>query len=194
MIEFSEDAQAAYGAAMDKATFLAWVRDKDGRYELDNGRVVMQARITRAHSTVANEFVAVLRSLIDADKWGIHTESFGIEAGNSIRYPDVMVETRGGELDDMTTDEPLFLVEVLSPSSVENDFVTKPAEYLILPSLQIYIVASQDAPKCWVWQRDPVTGVFPDEPVKISGRDAVIDIAVFGIALPLCEIYRHIGT
>lgn len=66
----------------------------------------------------------------------------------------------------------------------------KLAEYTSLPSLQCYIVASQDEAIVWVWQRDEDTGGFPALPEEIVGIDAAIVVRALCITLPLGEIYR----
>ena len=90
----------------------------------------------------------------------------------------------------MSTTWAVLLVEVLSPSSVARDMNLKLAEYTSLPSLQCYVVASQDEAIVWVWQRDEDTGAFPALPQEISGLDGRIDVRSLGIDLPLAEIYR----
>ena len=92
----------------------------------------------------------------------------------------------------MASTRPLLVVEVLSPSSVARDMNLKLAEYTSLPSLQCYIVASQDEAIVWVWQRDEDTGTFPALPQEISGLDGRIDVRGLGIDPPLAEIYRGI--
>jgi hypothetical protein len=72
--------------------------------------------------------------------------------------------------------------------------VEKLAEYTSLPSLEAYIVASQDEPICWVWQRTGADRSFERKPEDISGRDKAIEIGALGISLPMSEIYRGIGT
>ena len=81
-------------------------------------------------------------------------------------------------------------MEVLSPSSLAVDLHDKPAEYLGLSSLECYIVAAQDEPRVWVWQR-AADGArpFPDSAEKHEGIDATIPIRALGIDLPLAEIY-----
>jgi hypothetical protein len=37
---------------MDKPTFLAWVQEREGRYELDDGHVVMMTGGTRGHGRI----------------------------------------------------------------------------------------------------------------------------------------------
>ena len=61
-------------------------------------------------------------------------------------------------------------------------------------SLEAYVVASQDAPIVWIWQRRPDRDqAFPPEPVEISGPNAVVTVDRLGLTLPLAELYRGIG-
>jgi Uma2 family endonuclease len=108
-----------------------------------------------------------------------------------ISAPDVLVERVHPDGKALSTDEPVLLVEVLSPSSVGTDMVAKLAEYTSLPSLEAYIVASQEEPICWIWQRTGEARSFAQKP---AGRDKSIEIAALGIALPMGEIYRGIGN
>jgi hypothetical protein len=70
----------------------------------------------------------------------------------------------------------------------------KLAEYTSLPSLEAYIVASQDEPLCRVWQRHGEERDFPQEPHVIKGGEAVIALPALAISLPLSVIYRNIVT
>ena len=85
----------------------------------------------------------------------------------------------------------MLLIEVLSPNSEERDLSVKPAEYLSIASLDTYMVASQDAVLCYVWQRHP-DGGFEEAPAKVEGRDQVIQVARLGLAIRLGEVYRGI--
>lgn len=84
-------------------------------------------------------------------------------------------------------------MEVLSPSSAGRDLAIKATEYTSLPSLEAYVVASQDKAIVWVWQRDPDTRAFPAQPVEIEGLDGIISVPALGVTLPLAEIYRGIA-
>ena len=92
----------------------------------------------------------------------------------------------------MSTTTPVLLVEVLSPSSVGRDLSVKLAEYVSLPSLQCYIVASQDEAMVWVWQRDSGTGAFSQIATEIAGPEGKISITSLGIEIALEEIYSGI--
>ena len=63
-------------------------------------------------------------------------------AGHTVRYPDVVVGRHGVDPSALSIDNPAVLVEVLSPASVTIDLVIKTREYLSIPSLEAYIVAS----------------------------------------------------
>lgn len=178
---------------MDKAQFLQWVQGRQGKYELRRGRVVMHPGISRNHRRLMTAFIVALTSRLPSDAWEIGAAEFAIEIGDDIRYPDVLVEKAGGAGSALSTSEPVLLVEILSPSSVGTDFTEKLAEYTSLASLEAYIIASQDEPICWLWQRG-AGGAFPRLPEEIKGRDAAIALTARAISLPLAEIYRGIGT
>ena len=58
-----------------------------------------------------------------------------------------------------------------------------------LPSLGAYLVFAQNAPKAWAWIRG-ATGFSPG-PQTFEG-DAVIEVPVLAVTLPLAEIHAGI--
>ncbi len=194
MSGFAEDGAPAYDAPMTKAVFLQWVQRQERRHELKDGRAIMHAGTTHRHAVLSARFVGALSLRLDPDRWAICTADFAVEIGDVVRYPDVLVQTTGIDGAALSTDKPVLLVEVLSPSSVGTDMTVKLAEYTSLASLEAYIVASQDEAILWVWQRDAASKTFPAKPQEISGRGSELNIASLGIALPLAELYRGITT
>jgi Uma2 family endonuclease len=182
------------GLKLDKRAFLQWVQKQERRYELKDGEVVMHPGVSRDHTALVTRFVLALGNRLDPDTWAVGATDFAVEIGPDIRYPDVLVERIHTDRKALSTQDPVVLIEVLSPSSVGTDMALKLAEYTSLPSLETYIVASQDEPICWVWQRGGEDRDFPKSPEEISGRDKEIVIAALGITLPMSEIFRGIGT
>lgn len=173
---------------MDVPDFLVWAQAHEGRYELVGGRVVMMTGGSRGHVIVVRRLAAALEARLDVEKWTVLTLELAVALGpGTVRYPDVMVDVAGGDLEDLTATTPMLIAEVLSPSSVKNDLHIKAAEYMQLPSLSAYLVLAQDEPKAWIWLRD-VDG-FPNEPVVVRGLGERIEIAAHGIDLSLSEIY-----
>lgn len=186
---------APFDLTLDKASFNRWLLGQERKYEWKEGRIVQMTNVTRGHSRVVRNIARALEARLDIDSWAVVTSDFGVEKETFVRFPDVLVEPeQSGPLDVRRSDTAILLFEVLSPSSVDTDLMEKPEEYMSFDSLEAYVVASQDAAICWVWQRDPETSTFPPKPEKIVGRDQVIALKARGIELPLAEIYRNIPT
>lgn len=194
MTGFAEKTPPPYAAPMTKAEFYGWAARTEGRFELKNGRVLMQAGGTKRHNQISKNFVSAVDQRLDTNLWASWMVDIAVEIGEDIRYPDVMVEKRQPDDASLRVDQPVVLIEVLSPSSVGTDLTDKLAEYTSIASLECYIVASQDEAICWVWQRTGGDRVFPSAPAEIKGREQSIDITAVSISLPLAEIYRGIGA
>jgi Uma2 family endonuclease len=172
---------------MDKPAFLDWLDQREERYELVGGRVVMMTRPARAHGIIVRNLVISLYGQLDPRQWTVISE-FGLDAGpRTLRFPDVIVDRAGGAPGDLTATAPVFAAEVLSPSTAAIDLGDKAAEYLRLPTLASYLVLAQDEAKAWLWQRGE-TG-FPPGPAAIAGKDQIIRIAPLGLELPFAKLY-----
>jgi Uma2 family endonuclease len=172
---------------MEKATFLAWVQDRDERYELDEGHVVMMTGGTRGHALMIRRLAAALERRLDGTIWSTLTSDFGVDLGpKTVRYPDLVVDVAGGSVQDLTATAPVVIAEVISPSSATDDLGDKAAQYLRLASLAAYLVLAQDEPKAWVSIRG--NSGFPAGP-EVIGEDGAIRIPSLRIELPLTEIY-----
>lgn len=178
---------------MGKAEFFAWLQmHEGGRYELKNGEIVVQAGSKQQHARLSGRFLNAIARQLDLGEWLAVMADFAVEIENDIRYPDVVIARASPDPAALSTDAPSLIVEVLSPSSAGRDMVEKLAEYTSLPSLEAYVVASQDEAIVWVWQRDQATRTFPALPLEIAGLDGSIEIAALGVTVPLAEIYRGI--
>ena len=191
---FAEDDAPVYEPPVSKAAFLHWVQRQDRRHELKSGQAITQAGTTKRHNWICINFIKALTSQLDADQWAVEMADVAVEIGDDIRYLDVLVEQRSGDGSDLNTDKPVLLMEVLSPSSTGIGMTVKLAEYTQLATLEAYIVASQDEPIVWTWQRDAKTGVCPPKPQEFAGRDAVCNVSGLSISLHLGDLYREIAA
>ena len=178
---------------MDKATFLRWASHQEGRYELVEGNPVLQETATRDHGSIAKNIERALDARLDLDLWNVRRGDLSVAIGEETRVPDVMVEPAGLDGKANISDSPVLIVEVLSPSSVYTDLNAKPPLYFQIDLLEAYIVASQDVPYLWVWQRSrDAARVFPDKPDEIDDPGQSLVLTHLGITIPLAEIYRGI--
>ena len=134
-----------------KMTFeewLVWAAEDGGRSELLDGRVHMMAPERVPH---ARAKAWVWRALQDAiDRARLPCEAFVV--GLTIKTdsdagfePDVLVNC-GGFADDngLVADNPIIVIEIMSPSSARIDSGRKLREYFRLASVQHYLIALLD--------------------------------------------------
>jgi Uma2 family endonuclease len=194
---FSERGQDPYAdIPTDADAFLRWgaslTHDDGYRYELSGGKVTrMMIKISRAHWRVSTNILAELLMLLDRTRFEAGPAEFGVKTGVGVRYPDVSVDKRSDQLKGLACEAPILIVEVLSPSSVAVDMTTKQREYTAIPSLQTYLVCSQDEPRAWVWRRQP-NGTWPVDAEEIVGRDASIPLGGLEAELSMAAIFRDI--
>lgn len=173
--------------------FLDWVEREEGKYEYDRGTVGMMVKVTQNHAVLGSHFMFALMRQLDPDGFQVLSEAFAVRVGRSVRFPDVLVQAAGQEGGSLESAHPLVIVEVVSPSSLYLDTVVKRGEYFTLPSLQAYIVASQDKPAADVWLRG-VDGRFPEKPLELEGFDAELSLPILNEAIPFAELYRHLKS
>lgn len=176
---------------MTKEAFLAWVGQREERYEFSGGRVIMMVHVTRNHARVTTNLIVALRSRLQGERYDILAEAFAVHVGDSVRFPDVLVEPAQPDGKGLEAAGPILIAEVLSPGSLHLDFGDKPREYLTLPTLDTYLVLSADEPRVWVWQRSD--GAFPKEPEIIEGSDKHVGLPALAINIPLQDLYRGVG-
>src|SRR5215207_11151626 len=177
---------------VDRETFQLWASRQERRYEWVRGEIVMMTEVSRDHSRIVTNLVVALAAILDRDLYEIASFDFGVNTPLSRRFPDVLVESASHDGKGRTSENPIFIAEVLSPSTVTVDRKQKAAEYAELASLQTYAVFSQDEPKVGVWQRSEAG--LPEKPAVVEGREAKLDIPAPGTSLPLADIYRGIGA
>jgi Uma2 family endonuclease len=177
---------------VDRETFRRWVGRTDGRYEWVDGQITMMVDVSRNHAKITTRFVVALHLALDQERYQVSSAEFGVRTPRGIRFPDVVIDPAERDGREHGTDSPIFIAEVLSPSSLSIDTVEKPAEYGAIGSLVRYAVLSQDEPRVLVWARDPIG--WPAEPRTIVGREASLDLPELGFSIPLRELYRGIGS
>src|SRR4051794_29731208 len=110
---------------VDRETFQQWASRQERRYEWVRGEIVMMTDVSRGHARIVTRLVIALSSRLDLDRYEIATSDFGVNTPGSRRYPDVLVEEVNPDLKGRTSETPIFIGEVLSPSSIPVDMRQK---------------------------------------------------------------------
>lgn len=179
------------GVSISIEQYVAWLDQKEGRYEYDRGTVGMMVNVTAGHAELVWNFVSGLTSQIDKKSYQVFSEAFALHTAESIRFPDVLVQRRDTNRNALRSEEPIVIVEVVSRSSFHLDTVVKRDEYLALPTLAAYVVASPDNPAADVWIRGE-DGRFPDAPVELEGFHGSIELHAVKASLAMADLYHHL--
>jgi Uma2 family endonuclease len=147
--------------------------------------------VTRRHGYICTNIVVALSRVMDMDRFGITSADFAVRTPVGIRGPDIMVEATHPDGLALASDAPIFLGEVLSPSTAGIDFSGKRDEYLGIATLQTYLICAQDVARVWLWARN-ADGAWPAQATMIEGRETVLTLGGLGVPFDLAAIYRGI--
>ena len=174
--------------------FLQWGAQREreeGKFELSRGRVTCDMIYASSlHSRVVRNLVVELGRLLDPDRFDIGIADFAVQTPYGVRSPDIVVE-HATQRRVLSTTTPIFIVEVLSPSTAGADFTEKLQEYTAMETLQTYLICSQDEPRAWLWARQG-DGSWPTLPTELAGRDGSVASGDLDIELAMAAIFRGI--
>jgi Uma2 family endonuclease len=167
--------------------FLAWAEGRPGRYELFRGEVFAQAAEPAAHWEVKLATHVALLAAIKAKALPCHVVPDGatVRIDETTAYePDAMVYC-GAPLspDALLVENPVVIVEVLSPSTSRADRGRKLADYFRLASVAHYLIIDPDDVLVIHHQRrgdDILTRII---------REGTIALDPPGIEVKVAEIY-----
>jgi Uma2 family endonuclease len=174
--------------SMTLEEFLAWEEQQELRWEFDGFEPVAMTGGTSDHSAIERNLIFSLTGRLRGKPCQVYTSNLKILVAGSIRYPDAFVVcspvTRGTRV----VTDPVVVFEVLSPSTASIDIGAKNEEYRDTPSIQRYVMLSQDRQSATVFAR-----VANDWVGHILSGDTILSMPEIGIELPLAELYEGVS-
>jgi Uma2 family endonuclease len=146
---------------------------------------------SRGHAHVCTNLLIELSGLLNRDNFDRAANDFGVRTSFGVRSPDIVVDPAGSHRRELSTTTPIFIAEVLSPSTAGTDFTEKLEEYTSLETLQTYLICSQDEPRAWVWSRQG-DGAWPKRPTEVAGREGKVSLGGLGVELTMAAVFRGI--
>jgi Uma2 family endonuclease len=174
------------------AEYLDYERDSGLKHEYDDGDIVAMAGGPRRHNALAFRIAAALDAARDHDCMGFQSDQkVRVLATGKATYPDVSlvcgpIEGDPADPSGATITNPSVIVEVLSPSTEEDDRGNKWLHYQRIPALQEYVLVGQGTPRVEVFSRLP-DGAWQYREVTsgvVQLRHATIDLAALYDRLP----------
>lgn len=127
------------------AEFLEWTEKQPrGRYELVRGEVVAMAPERARHSLTKHQVAQTLKEAVHEANLPctVFPDGMTIVIDDDTSYePDAVVQCgRSVDMDSVTVDEPLIVVEVLPPSTEHLDVSGKLVDYFRIASIKHYLI------------------------------------------------------
>jgi len=167
--------------------FLAWEQQQAERYEFVGGDVRLMVGAAMGHNTVAdNVHVALANRLRGSGCRAWRADSRVRSPSGQFTYPDVVVSCTPRRADELFIDDPILVVEVLSPSTANYDLTEKRWAYVPIPSLRQLVYISPDKAKLELVTREPDDSW---RSVIITGLATDLPLACLDLTIPMAEIY-----
>ena len=163
------------------------------RHEFVNGKLYTMPGESRIANRIAGNCDFRLKLALEDKGYDIirHDVRTIIKRGKHYRYPDLAIAKRSDDRDSHGVTEPELLIEVSSENSENSDKTDntdKVTEYTALPSLQYYLIVSQEEPLVRVYSRDDKGWRF-DIYKKLNKK---INLPFLDCSLTLKDIYKNV--
>jgi Uma2 family endonuclease len=175
---------------MTVAEFLIWNDSTDTRYELIDGRPVAMAPVTPSHSVIVVNLGHALKSTLKPPCYA------GSEAGverpdrdDTFYEADVVVSCTPIAPGIAAIPDPIIVIEVLSPSTIEHDRGRKAYDYRRIPSVQEIVLVASEQRHIVIWRRRGAKWEVED----LIG-DAALELEAVGVQIPFAAIDTDSGV
>ena len=164
------------------------------KWELINGRVIRgMVGVRWEHHVIIDNMGLAIGSHLLKNKLPcrVYRETFYLKQRKTdlAALPDLMIHC-GAPKPGMTSfNDPLILIEVVSPGSEARDRLEKRVAYQQLESLKSYVLVTRDKPFVEVFERAD-RGFLTKEP--LTKLDDVLKLRAIEFEMPLAEIYRDL--
>jgi Uma2 family endonuclease len=165
-------------------------RNSEVKHEFVEGQLIEMLGEKRIANRVAGSIYALLLRLLNHKVFEVYIQDVKLSTvkGKRYRYPDVMVVPVVDDEDEYTVHQAVLVAEILSPSTEKTDRNDKLKEYSKIPSVQYYLLISQDETVIELYKRNG--NIF--EYTFFTEKTDVIDLPFFDIKLTLDDIYKNI--
>ena len=185
-------AELASNELMSVADYLEWEAAAEMRHEYVGGVIYDMAGGTNGHGAISTNALGLLHAQLSGKKcrpFNSDTKLRIIYPSHArFYYPDGMVVCSPGPSSNDFQDHPSVVIEVASHSTRRTDSREKLDAYLLIPTLNAYIMIEQDEAAAVVWRRGEQG--FARE--VYAGLDAVIELPEIDARLALAKVYEGV--
>ncbi len=177
---------------MTVAEYLKWEERQECKHEYIDGDIIEMTGGTLKHTRIKTNIGGLLYTLLDFSTYVLCNSDMRVRIDPTrYVYPDFSIvngEPRMEDKKEVTLLNPVFVVEVTSPSSNTYDRVDKLGYYLDVPSIEAYLIIDQDRVRA-----DLCTRADEGWYVRVFNQSgAVIPLDALNCQFPLADAYRGI--
>ncbi|HYH20916.1 MAG TPA: Uma2 family endonuclease [Azospirillum sp.] len=170
------------------AEFLDWERQQPERYEFVDGVIRMMTGATNQHSRIKRNLGATLHAALRGRACEAWVEGPKVVTAVAGTYPDAVVSCGPVDPADDRIEDPVVIIEVLSRTTADFDRGGKWVAYQSIPSLQHYLLVSQDEPRVDVFSRDGSGWRLE----VFTGPDTNIPLPAIDCTLAMADVYERV--
>jgi Uma2 family endonuclease len=185
------------GRRFTLAEYLEFEEASPAKHEFHHGEILAMSGSSPEHALITVNALATIHAKLVGKPCRVYSSDLKIAVGSSadIQYPDGSVvcgplQYHPADPKNRLITNPRVIVEVLSPTTEAYDRGAKFSLYRTLPSLEEYVLISQNSPliETFVRQAD---GRFVIA-ATFSGLDATAALASLQIQLALADVYAGV--
>jgi Uma2 family endonuclease len=171
--------------------FRAWHEHQSDIWEFIDGAPKLMAPGSKAHTLIKSNVGSVLRERLRGTGCSVLIDGAIVEVHGSSLIPDVVVTCAPLDFSTPRVDEPVLIIEILSPSNEMDDTGRKLALYLEIPSLRHYLVVHQDRRQIVHHERRDdlggrfLTNIAPADPLRLDPPGVELSLGAVYDGLPL---------
>lgn len=171
--------------------FLRWEDGTDTRYELINGFPVAMVPPARAHGILCARLAGELNAALRSRRPCTAQTEAGIsrpDLRDSCYIADLAVTCRPYQRGEQLVEDPILIVEVLSPGTERHDRRAKVPAYREIESVQEILLIDSETAYAEIFRRRG-TAWFSE---IVRGREAELHLASIELQLAMSELYKGI--
>ena len=136
-------------ARMTEAEYLVFERQQESKHEFIDGSIIAMTGASRAHNLICVNLITALHAQLRGHDCELYPADMRVKVQSTglYTYPDINVVCETPNFTDDHLDtlvNPTVLIGVLSPSTERYDRGKKFQNFREIPSLQEYLLVSQD--------------------------------------------------
>jgi Uma2 family endonuclease len=171
------------------ADYLDHEESASQRHEYIGGRIHAMAGASERHNLISGNMVSFLHGKFRGGPCRAYMSDFKvrleINRDDLFYYPDIMVSCMREGVETHYLRYPKLIAEILSPSTEAIDLREKFLNYRTIPTLDEYLVVSQDTPEITIHRRR-----HNWQPLVLRAPEDVVELESLRLSLPLAQVYE----